>query len=217
MEGLTAERRARRERAFAEFVAAAAGPAELPESHLNLGAFYGERGDLARAETEYQTATRIGADFAPGWVNLADLYRALGRDGDAEATLLRGLKEAPEDGDLLHSLGLLRARQKRLDEAILLLARAAKARPDNPRYAYVHAVALHDAGRGNETVGALDRALERFPNDRELLYARASFAREAGELFTADRYARRLADVAPADPRAAALLRALGIKSPASK
>jgi predicted CXXCH cytochrome family protein len=216
-EGLTPQRRARRERAFAEYVAVMEGSAELPGSHLNLGAFYGERGDVARAEAEYRTATRIGADFAPGWVNLADLYRALGRDGDAEATLTRGLKEAPEDGDLLHSLGLLRARQKRLDEAILLLARAAKARPDNPRYAYVHAVALHDAGRRDDGIDAIDRALERFPNDRELLYARASFAREAGELFTADRYARRLADVAPADPRAAALLRALGIKSPESK
>lgn len=204
--GLTPERRARRERAFAEYVAAQEVNAERPEAHLNLGLFYIDRGDAREAEGEYRTALRLQPDFAPAYLNLADLYRALGREGDADAVLADGLQQASDDGDLLHAQGLLRTRQGRMAEALRLLARAARARPDNPRYAYVHGVALHDAGSRQEGLAVLGRALARFPNDRELLFALAAYARDAGDRAAAAKYAERLAALSPSDPGAQRLL-----------
>ena len=209
LDGLSAEQKARRERAFAEYVASQEQIADRPEAHLNLGLFYIDRRDIERAESEYRTAIRLQPDFVPAYANLADLYRALGRESDAEAVLNEGLKAVPNNGTLLHALGLLRVRQARHDEALALFERSVKASPDVARYAYVYAVALYDSSRKKEAVAALDRALQRFPNDRSLLFARAAFARDAGDRALALSHARHLLAVAPHDVQAAALVKEL--------
>jgi tetratricopeptide (TPR) repeat protein len=137
--------------------------------------FFGERGDAARAEAEYRAALRLQPDFGPAWVNLADLYRALGREADAERALRAGLEQLPRDGGLLHALGLSRVRQGDIDAALRLLAGSVAASPDNPRYAYVQVVALHDSGKPEQAFAALKRALARFPNDRELMEAARAY------------------------------------------
>jgi tetratricopeptide (TPR) repeat protein len=208
LEGLSAAQRARRERAFAEYLASQQANGERPEAHLNLGLFHLDRGDPARAEAAYRTALKLQPDFVPGYLNLADLYRALGREGEGEAVLGEGLQHTPADGDLLHALGLLRVRQQRPAEALPLLRQAAQARTDNPRYAYVYAVALNDGGKQRESRAVLNGALERFPNDRELLYAAAGYARAAGDGLAAEQYERSLAAIAPGNRHTAVLLRA---------
>lgn len=175
LDGLSEAERDRRERAFVEYIASQQANAERPESHLNLGLFYSDRGDAARAAAEYHAALRVQPDFAPAWVNLADLYRALGREADVERVLQEGLKQLPRDGDLLHALGLLRVRQGNLNEALHLLGQAVDASPDNPRYAYVYGVALHDSGSPQKAIVVLKRALARFPNDRELADAARAY------------------------------------------
>ena len=72
-------------------------------------------------------------------------------------------------------------RLKRLDEALGEFRRAAELEPDQARYAYVYAVALHSAGRGNEAMTALKESLARHPDDRDTLLALISFSREAGD------------------------------------
>jgi tetratricopeptide (TPR) repeat protein len=210
LDGLPPARRDACERALAEYVASEAAMAERPEAHLNLGTFYAEQHDVARAQAEYRTAIRRQADFVPAYVNLADLYRALDRDAEAAAVLSEGLRIAPDAPSLLHALGLERVREKRLDEALPLLARAAERQPDNARFAYVHAVALHSTGKAAEAMAVLDRALARAPYDRELLFALATFNRDAGRLPAARRYAARLAAVAPDDEGVRGLVRDLG-------
>ena len=205
--GMTPERRARRGDAVAAWMAAQSASAERPESHLNLGIVHAARGDARAAEAEYRAALRLQPDFAPAYVNLADLFRRLAREADAAAILEQGVRAAPGDADLAHALGLQRVRERRQPEALALFAKAAAARPDNPRYAYVHAVALHAAGRRDEALAGLEASLARAPNDVDLLYALAAFTREAGRAAVAQDYLRRLAALAPQDPRAAALLR----------
>jgi predicted CXXCH cytochrome family protein len=176
LDGLSEAERKRRESAFAEYVASQQDNAERPESHLNLGLFYSDRGDAESAEAAYRAALRLQPDFAPAWVNLADLYRALGREPDAERTLRDGLKQLPHDGNLLHTLGLLMVRQGNREEALRLLGQAATASPDNPRYAYVFGVALHDSGKRQQALAVLNQALARFPNDRDLAEAVRAFS-----------------------------------------
>ena len=52
----------------------------------------------------------------------------------------------PNNGDIRHALGLLLVRQHEYTAALPLLQRASELAPDNPRYAYVYAVALNSSG-----------------------------------------------------------------------
>ncbi len=53
--------------------------------------------------------------------------------------------------------------RKRLPEALGSLAQASEADPGNPRYAFVHAVALRSAGRAQQARSVLEANLARHP------------------------------------------------------
>jgi tetratricopeptide (TPR) repeat protein len=103
----------------------------------------------------------------PESINIADLYRRLQWITDGEGILRRALEAAPQDAGVHRALGLALVRLKRLDEALAELRLAADLAPDQARYAYVYAVALHSAGRGSEAMTALKISLARHPNDRD--------------------------------------------------
>src|SRR5256886_13104034 len=75
------------ERAAAEFIAAQRLNADRPQARSALGNFYARRGLSADAETEYKAALRLSPQYAPAAINLADLYRQLGRDQEGESVL----------------------------------------------------------------------------------------------------------------------------------
>jgi len=191
-EGMTAAMRSRLQPLFDAFVESQRANADRPEPLINLGLFHAERRDALAAEASYRAAMRLEPDFVPAYVNLADLYRAYGRDADAESTLAAGLAKAAGDADLTHAMGLLRVRQGRHADALDLLRQAAVAAPQNPRYAFVLGVALHDTGQGAQAIEVLEAALTRFPNDTDLLGALAAYASELGDQARAGAYARRL-------------------------
>ena len=97
-------------------------------------------------------------------------------------------------------------RLKRLDEALGELRRAAELAPEQARYAYVYAVALHSVGRSSEAMTALKESLARHPDDRDTLLALISFSREAGDPGTALEYAEQLARIAPTDQSISGLI-----------
>jgi tetratricopeptide (TPR) repeat protein len=154
-----------------EYVQAQRVNAERPESHLNLGLIAVAAGDAQAAEDEYTTALRLDATFTPAYVNLSDLYRQLGRDAAGEDLLRAGIKATDGNADLQHALGLLLVRQKRLDEALTYLGQAAALAKDNPRYAYVYAVALQEAGDTQRALDVLTKASERHPGNRDIVDA----------------------------------------------
>jgi Flp pilus assembly protein TadD len=175
---MTVEHRAAADAAFDEFVAAQLVNAERPESHLRLGVFYTQRGQLELAERHYREAIRVGPGHAGGYVNLADLYRAQGRDVEGERILRQGLETVHQPAALHHSLGLLLVRTRRLDQAVTELARAVAMEPDVPRFAHVYAVALQSVGRTGEAVQVLEDARRRAPWDTEITAALASMREE---------------------------------------
>jgi Flp pilus assembly protein TadD len=135
--------------------------------------------------------------------------RSAGRDADGERFLEQALRAAPEHAEALHALGLLRVRQQRLPEAVDLFRRAAKARPDVPRLAYVYAVALHDTGRAGEAIAVLEGALRQRPANREVLAALATYLGERGDAQRALGYAEQLAALDPTDAAAQKLVETL--------
>ena len=86
------------------------------------------------------------------------------------------------------------------------MRRAAELEPDRARYAYVYAVALHSAGRGDEAMRVLKEGLARHPDDRDTLLALVSFSRDAGDIAAALEYAERLARITPGDRDLTALI-----------
>ena len=125
-------------------------------------------------------------------MNLADLYRAQGRDPEGERILREGLKVAPKKAILHHALGLALVRMKRADEAVGELERAALLEPQNARFGYVLAVALHSAGQSDAALATLKKILADHPNNRDVLEALASFYSGRGEGMKAKKYADRL-------------------------
>ena len=116
---------------------------------------------------------------------------------------------APDSPEVLHALGLLRVRQKRLDEALPVLARAAELVPRNPRYSYVYGVALHSAGETSQAIDFLEAAALVNPGAGDLFLAISAIQRYLGRRLEALDAARRLLAVRPDDPAAAALVREL--------
>lgn len=155
-------------RAIDEYRRAQLVYAERPNAQVNLGNLAAAAGDAAAAESAYRRALAVGPYYVPAWVNLADLYRALGREADAAATLRAGLARHPDAADLQHALGLSLVRSGDLAAALDELKQAALGAPENGRYAYVYAVALHSAGRGAEALDVAQAALVRHPGDAAL-------------------------------------------------
>jgi tetratricopeptide (TPR) repeat protein len=88
-------------------------------------------------------------------------------------------------------------------------AAASKLAPDNARFAYVHAVALNDAGQHAAALRTLEAALKRHPDDHDMLLAAALFERDAGNRTRALGHAQRLAALAPESADARQLVREL--------
>jgi tetratricopeptide (TPR) repeat protein len=194
------------DRAVQEYVASQQINADRPENQLNLGLLYTRTGGFEKAEEHYRQAIKLDPIFAPAYVNLADLYRSLNRDQDGEKMLREAIKAVPDDADVMHALGLLLVRGKRVDESLTWLMRAAERAPENARYAYVYGVALNSIGQTDKALDVLASAQKRHPFDRNLLYALATMNRDVGRLEIAQRYAEKLAAVAPNDPAVTNLL-----------
>jgi predicted CXXCH cytochrome family protein len=192
--------RERFESVAAEFVAAQQLNADRPEARSALGDFYARRSLMVEAETEYRAALRLSPQFAPAAINLADLYRQLGRDGDGERILRTVIALSPQDAGLHHALGLTLTRLKQPDDALGEFKQAAELEPNRPRYAYVYAVGLHAVGRRGEAMTVLKEILARHPNDRETLLALIGFSRDAGDFGSALEYAEQLARIAQGAP-----------------
>jgi len=209
--------RERFERAAAEFVAAQRLNADRPEAHSALGTFYTRRRLTAEAEFEYKAALQLSPQFAPAAINLADLYREVGRDGDGERTLRTAIDASPRDAGLHHALGLTLTRLKRTDEAVAELRRATDLEPDRARYLYVYAVALHSAGRRDEAIAALKEYSNKQAEDRDILLAVITFSRDAGDPTTALEYAERLARIAPEDQEIMSFVQSLRARADKAK
>ena len=187
------------DRAIAEYEAVQKGNLDRPEAWMNLGNLHAMRGDPAEAEAAYREALKRDVRFVPAYVNLADLRREQQREADAESVLREGLRVAPNAPALHEALGLALVRQGKKGAALAEFAAASKAAPTEARYAYLHALALHDAGRRAEAIRVLADASKR-SGDRDVLLALAMYRSEGGDEAGASEALKRLAAVNPDDP-----------------
>ncbi len=183
--------RAAFDRAVAEYRAVQMLNADRAESWLNLGALDARLGQGAAAEAAYRRAIEADPHFTPAYVNLADVYRQLGRDAEGEAVLQEGVKKA-DDPALHYALGLLLIRQQRRDDALAPLRTAVQGAPDMPRYAYVYALTLDATGHHAEAISTLETAHRRAAGDRDIVAALVSLNERIGDTAAAQRWSAEL-------------------------
>jgi tetratricopeptide (TPR) repeat protein len=188
-----------------EWVATQQLNADRPESHTALGSFHARLGRTDAAQAAFAEARRLDPGFVPAYVNGADALRAQGREADASALLDEGIVQVPGAASLHHALGLSLVRQQQLPRALQAFERAARLAPDSARYTYVHAVALHSAGRPDDAIRVLQRATQRWPTDRDMLLALVTMQRDAGRRDAALAAVQRLIESHPGDPDGTAL------------
>lgn len=206
--GAGAESDAAFSRAAEEFIASRRYRADRPEDRTTLGTFFAHLNRRAEAKAEYRAALRLAPRYTPAYVNLSDLQREEGSEQEAEHTLRQGLSVLPTDAILHHALGLSLARSQRQQEAVAELKRATELSND-VQFAYTYAVALNSSGRAQEAIAYLERARTREPQNRDVLFALATFLRDIGRTARALDYAEQLQAAYPNDAEARELVASL--------
>ncbi|MBL4708244.1 MAG: hypothetical protein JKY48_07385, partial [Flavobacteriales bacterium] len=140
-----------------------------PATQVALANLEARLGNDKAAEKALLQALRIEPSYVPAMLNLADYYRASGRDAEVEPLLKTALKVAPDSGAAHHSYGLFLVRMQNFEAALPQLETAIQQADALPRYAYVYAVALESIGQTPKAVDILIKATERWPNQYDLL------------------------------------------------
>jgi Flp pilus assembly protein TadD len=192
--------------AVGEYVSGQLLNADRPEALTNLGSVYASVGNDEDAERAFRHALDIDAEWVTALVNLADLYRVRGRDDEGAELLARAISITPENGDVRYAYGLLLVRQGQADAALAELEQAAGLRPGNAVYAYTLGIALNSLGRADDGIAVLVAALERFPQNTDILMALATIERDRSNPAAALDYAMRLQRLRPLDRNLQALI-----------
>ena len=180
--------------------------ADRPETHLQMGVFWTQRGEAGRAEQEYLAALELEPRLVQSTVNLADLYRSLGRESEAEQCLRKGLQVNSASADLHHALGLTLVRRKDMKGALQELQQASRLAPDNAQYGYVLAVALESTGQRDKALATARRLLKTHPYHADTLILGLRLATLGGKREEAQDYAARLQKIAARVPRVREML-----------
>ena len=174
--------------------------ADMPESLSEQGDFLADRELYGRADSAYRGALESDPQHVPTLLNLADLYRVLGRDGEARTILDRAIAAAPSQAAPHHALGLLETRADNAQIGLRHLERAAALETQGIRYRYVYAIALHDSGDAPAALELLSSLRAAAPGNPDVLAALMQYSRAAGRIEDARRYADELRKLFPADP-----------------
>jgi tetratricopeptide (TPR) repeat protein len=190
------------EAALKEYIDGQLYNADRPEAYLNLGIVYSQSGDNVAAEKAYRQAIKLENQFAPAYVNLADLYRLQGMEQNAKQILTDGIKQMPEDASLYFALGLLQVRDQQLEAALVALQKAAEFAPELARYTYVYGVALNSGGQSANALKVLTEGHQQHPRDQQIIFMVASIYRDQGNKQLANEWAQKLLEINPADQNA---------------
>lgn len=138
------------------------------------------KGQLQEAEARLRKALTLAPRSPQPYVNLADFYRAQGREDESKQVLDQALKNLapPYTAPVYHAAGLQKVRHGDLPGALESLSKAARLAPEETHFAYVHALALDGVGQRKEALAVLDAQLFKRPRDPELLAARNEIARK---------------------------------------
>ena len=138
-------------------------------------------------------AIAIAPNMALYRINLAKVYRALGRWGEATASARRGVELAPMVVEGLVELSACLRGEGKLEEAEQVARRAVDRRSDHPQALNAHANALADLDRFDEAIVAYEKVLRVQPGWPEALSNYGEVLRKLGRLDEAEKCFRQAA------------------------
>ncbi|MBU2886175.1 tetratricopeptide repeat protein [Gilvimarinus agarilyticus] len=188
-------------RARQEYLAVLKHHADTPSGQVNLSQYHVARGQYDSAEKALQKALVLAPYNLPATMGLADLYRVRGQDAKGEPLLRAFIKHNAEIAGIHHSLGLLLIRQKRYEDGVVALARAAELEPNNIRFGYVYAVALTSRGHLGKGVDVLEALYKLQPDNQEVLFALLDALQRSQQWQKALVYAEKLQKLEPDNPQ----------------
>jgi tetratricopeptide (TPR) repeat protein len=129
--------------------------------------------DYAKAAQIYQEILRQDPNNVFVLAYLANAQYALGQWADCEKTVTHSLALDPDDPASLYSLGILRYREEKLDEALDALSRSAKYSPTNPATQFYLGNVLAAKGLRPASETAFRKALKFEPDYADAHYGLA--------------------------------------------
>ncbi|MGB1140350.1 MAG: tetratricopeptide repeat protein [Halioglobus sp.] len=178
LDQIPAEQAAQLQALYEEFITIHTTHADMPFAQVQLALFLAERGQVAEAEKAYREALALNPQLLTAYLNLADLKRAQSQDNEARQLLMEALALAPDNGPVLHSLGLLETRSGNTEKALDYLGRAAAVETGGIRHRFVYAIALHDLGKPREAIAQLQQLLRVAPGNADVEGALRSYQEE---------------------------------------
>jgi type IV pilus assembly protein PilF len=177
-------------------------PQSAADLNAQLGLAYMEQGNDELAMQKLQHALKLDSNSADAHHYIAELYKKLGKNKEAEEHYRKALSLTPSNPMLLNNYGVFLCRQKRRDEARKEFLAAAK-QPfyKTPEVAYNNAglCALEDEDTAKAEEYFRD-ALNANPNMSDALYELADLKFKQQEYLHARAFVQRYLDVAPANP-----------------
>lgn len=175
-------------------------PQNAADLNAQLGLAYMEQGEYEQAMRKLQHAVELDSRSANAHHYLAELYKKLGQNREAEEHFRKALSLAPSDPMLLNNYGVFLCGQRRLDEAQKNFLAAVK-QPfyRTPEVAYNNAglcaMEMPDLAKAEEYFRA---ALRLNPNMPDALYEMADLKFKQQEYLSSRAFLQRYLDVAPA-------------------
>jgi tetratricopeptide (TPR) repeat protein len=152
-----------------------------PGSYYNLGNYYFNRGENAKAIDAFETSLKLQDDFLLSLVNVAMAYARQEQPEKAERTLRKAIEIDPDSAAANFNFGLLMSEMGHMREAEKALRNAIKADPTFAAAAYNLGVLLGQ-DRPPEAIKWCRKAVELEPANPKYCYTLAYYLHADGDI-----------------------------------
>ncbi|MFT6987695.1 MAG: tetratricopeptide (TPR) repeat protein [Psychromonas sp.] len=153
--------------AFNELLGVQALSTWRAEGLLNQAEVVITNNDVQQAIKLVQQAIDRDPYFDGSYINLAELYRALGDTAKENDVYLLAKEKRINSAQFNFSLGLFYIRNSNVNDALTHFSVAVKKQPENSQYLYIYLLGLKKAGLTQAFNQHLQQAIKRFPNHAE--------------------------------------------------
>ncbi|HEX8340158.1 MAG TPA: tetratricopeptide repeat protein [Tepidisphaeraceae bacterium] len=138
---------------------------DRPDLHTALGEMELRLGRRVDARLSFQTATEADAASIPAWIGLTKAALSLNDFARAEIAAHKAVSLAPELSDTHLTLGYVRFRQQRYDEALVAFRRAAALNPEDATSLCMIGTIMAKQGRPGDAMVYFAKAIKADPSD----------------------------------------------------